>query len=469
MLLIFANVLASFNMQCDDDEKALKHSKATKTTGLWENTDSSIRHASEDTASSTGDIMRRNPYEAFYLEDRCKIKIANSFECSLQKALEEGQAQNSMFIETHVRVPYGIGPKATDTEKTTLVVDVGGTYLKICLIQMCKSGSYSFVKDVEHYSIPNAGVEKMSMWKWVSDIIKLYLGEHVLSVYDGAMTLSYAVSHDSISTGTVISCGKNFPFRESDFVGCNPIAAINNACKCAGLRVTFRALLNDATATALASLIRSKDTILGIVLGTGTNGAVIVHDTEHSSQKIINTEWGSYEHCAINITQFDREIMDEMKANGIKFNNLDALIGGYKFVELVRRTCMAMGIKENGDFKLEYLQELLEKSRSTNQRLSAEEQNVVLCIEAIKTRTASILASLVLGVVKMRIRNGMPMKKACVCLNGSVFESEYDRSIIAKEVAHLLALENINKDVVVWDFIAEASLVGCAYASFLVE
>lgn len=456
-------------MQCDEEKTLLVRSKATKNTSLCGNAESSTCHAGVGVINSTGDITKTKPYEAFYLDDRSKIEIANSFGSSLQRALDEGQAQNSMFIETYVRVPCGVGKEAADTEKTTLVVDIGGTYLKICLIRMNRSGAYRFVKDVKNYAIPKAGVKEMSIWEWAADVIKLYLGEYRFNVYDGAMTLSYAVSHNSISTGTVISCGKNFPFRESDFVGCNPIDAINDACKYVGLCVTFKALLNDATATALASLIKEKDTILGIVLGTGTNGAVVIPDTEHCCQKIINTEWGSYEHCAISTTQFDREIMDEMRSRDIKFNNLDALVGGYKFVELVHRTCMAMGIRGNGDFRLKNLQELLERSRSACSELSAQERDVVHCVEAIKARTTSILASLVLGVVKMRIRNGILTKKARVCLNGSIFESEYDRTNIRKEVAHLLALEDICKDAVEWDFIAEASLVGCAYIPFLVK
>lgn len=464
--LVLVGAFVTLSMQNDEVEKPLGHSSAEKA-GLCQNAESPMCQKGE--SAVTRDTAERRAYEVFYLDDKSKVEIASSFESSLQRALSEGQAVNNMFIETHVKVPCDAGQNAADTERTTLVVDIGGTYLKICLIRMKMSGAYSFVKSVKRYAIPKAGVKEMSMWKWVAGIIRLYLGEHKLNVYDGAMTLSYAVSHDSISTGTVLSCGKNFPFRESDFVECNPIAAINSACKCVGLKVTFRALLNDATATALASLIRDRGTILGIVLGTGTNGAVVVPDTEHSCLKIVNTEWGSYEHCAINTTQFDVEIMDEMRSKSIRFNNLDVLIGGYKFVELVQRVCMAMGIRVNGDFRLKDLQRLLERSRAADQGLSAQEQSVVLCVEAIKARTTSILASLVLGVVKTRMRSEMHMARARVCLNGSVFESEYDRNNIKKEVEHLLALENIGKDVVEWDFIAEASLVGCAYAPFLVE
>ncbi|KAL0266055.1 UNVERIFIED_CONTAM: hypothetical protein PYX00_011772 [Menopon gallinae] len=425
-------------MRCADEDNIISGKELLTKDGCSE-------HKGMDACEKHRNSGEKKAYEAFYLDDKRMFQIANSFGSSLQMALDGVKAQNNMFIDTHVRIPRGITQQGADEEKTVFVVDVGGTYLKTCLIRMHMSGEYSFAKDVEQYAIPKMGAKDTSIWKWIADIIKEYLGECRLNEYVGAMTFSYAMAHESIGSGTVISCGKNFPFSKSDVVGCNPITAINNACKSAGLRVTFRTLLNDTTATALASLIKAEDTILGIVLGTGTNGAVVVPDSEHDGLKIIDTEWGSYEHEAISTTEFDREIMDEMRAQGINFNNLDVMIGGYKFVELVRRTCLAMGIRDYGDIQLEDLQGLLKRSISAGHELSAQERVVVRCMKAIKTRTSSILASLVLGIVKTLKRNGMCTKK----------------------VTRLLALEGISRDMVEWDFIAEASLVGSAYSIFL--
>ncbi|KCZ82086.1 hypothetical protein H312_00569 [Anncaliia algerae PRA339] len=364
----------------------------------------------------------------------------------------------NMFLETYVTLP-----KDTDAclpPKELIIVDIGGSYLKICVIKVMITGEFEYVLPVEKFSMKEYSHSNTKIWIWIANLLKKFISKLPEREIYGSLTISYPVKHISLTSGTILDCGKNFPFDKNSFMGKDPLVELNSACKSKKIPVSFKTIMNDATATAISSYFTDKSTVLGIVLGTGTNGAIIVDKGPYMT--VVNSEWASFEHDSIILTVFDEIVCNNMRENEIYFNLLDVLLGGYKIVEICKLFCKYKGLDNVETITLE---EMIISASKNDDDKSKREEIISKCYDEIKTRTAQILAALILGTLKAL---NPKERHVTVCLNGSIFEHHRERVRLHDELIKLVNSFQLKEFFEIKiSFIPDGSLVGCAFSLFL--
>ena len=101
-----------------------------------------------------------------------------------------------------------------------------------------------------------------------------------------------------------------------------------------GLQAGVMSLVNDTVATLAACRYQDQDTMIGIILGTGSNGAYVetaehVHNASQQlspgSHMIINCEWGNFMSDALPRIQEDRNIdADSVNPDNQHFEKMTA-------------------------------------------------------------------------------------------------------------------------------------------------
>ncbi|KAL3147780.1 hypothetical protein ABBQ32_002513 [Trebouxia sp. C0010 RCD-2024] len=111
---------------------------------------------------------------------------------------------------------------------------------------------------------------------------------------------SFPLKQKSVNHGTLIKWNKGFTNSES--VGEDPTDMLEAALARQGMKSRVMSLVNDTVATLAACRYQDQDTMIGVILGTGSNGAYVeraehVHNAAKKLPKganmIVNCEWGN--------------------------------------------------------------------------------------------------------------------------------------------------------------------------------
>lgn len=457
-----------------------------------------------------------------------------------------------MFLNTHVLLkPCNLNKHEA---KTILTVDIGGSFLKINTFRV-ENGSLTPGKDEKYPLSGEPDFTNQSIFEFTAKRIENYIiknlddyafdsdgpsvsdknGSNSSSNIDNnerktanipiALTFSHPMIHNSISSAKIISFNKNFQFRHEKEI--DPGLRLNEelsklkiTTKKYNLKLEVKVLLNDTTATTATgyqkecNFSQNNNLIIGIVLGTGTNGAY----TDFTNNVIINTEWASLDKNIFKLTKYDVEVMNEVlgKAKNVNFlsnirdginknaiynklvkpvkdklsniipqnikanikdkmgidlphnyNCLDCLCGGYKFVDLVNKAILGeLNITEKLD-----LNEIIRIQDSRDRNEKEDEINKIIL--SLKRRTSAIVSSLVWGITISQYENlRKNAENKCfgnkfgvtIYLNGTLFHNGMYLQILKDEVKELsdyyrdLPFEKFNFVVS-----ESASLEGAAY------
>lgn len=82
------------------------------------------------------------------------------------------------------------------------------------------------------------------------------------------------------------------------------------------LQATVKAMMNDTVATLAAARYADQDTMMGLILGTGTNACYIEQTRrlqgllpgDHGAEMIVNMEWGGFVSSALPQLDEDRQV-----------------------------------------------------------------------------------------------------------------------------------------------------------------
>lgn len=100
-------------------------------------------------------------------------------------------------------------------------------------------------------------------------------------------------------------------------VGKDIVAELNEAIKRQGLVMKVSTLVNDTVGTLAAGRYVDNDTMVAVILGTGTNAAYIEHGDAipkwhaplpKSGDMVINMEWGNFKSAHLPLTEFDQAL-----------------------------------------------------------------------------------------------------------------------------------------------------------------
>ncbi|KAF6990445.1 hypothetical protein CFC21_007634 [Triticum aestivum] len=160
-------------------------------------------------------------------------------------------------------------------------------------------------------------------------------------------TFSFPVKQTSISSGTLIKWTKGFAIEE--MVGKDIVAELNEAIKRQGLVMKVSTLVNDTVGTLAAGRYVDNDTMVAVILGTGTNAAYIEHGDAipkwhaplpKSGDMVINMEWGNFKSAHLPLTEFDQALDAESLNPGEQI--YEKLTSGMYMGEIVRRILLQM-------------------------------------------------------------------------------------------------------------------------------
>ncbi|KAF7683640.1 Hexokinase-1 [Astathelohania contejeani] len=378
-------------------------------------------------------------------------ELTNSFKCTAKDMMNiakayrlevESKINNDSFIRSYINVNNGIN---SELSKIVLAIDIGGTTLKIGLLVISPDGSETFLKTPLKITLPKRE-EKYNVFMWTAMHIRDYLPKMYYGKAYAVLSFSYPMEIIEKSKAKILDVTKLGNVSEIQIYS-DPVELMNNALKEYKIGVKVALILNDSTATFLASYKTDPSTFLGIILGTGTNGAFIL-----DSGEIIVSEWGSFQSKSIKQTSFDKKIAKSAKERNTYTGFTECMIGGCNFLELANHV-----LEKRKYQKLESLQDILSHKEN-----SSEEHQIIMMI---KSRNLSILAGMICGVALAKKVTGY----AVVSCNGSILEDPECYKILKAEVEECKSqFEELRRTYFDFKFINEGTLVGSAMGVYYI-
>mmetsp|Transcript_11416 Transcript_11416/g.22395 ORF Transcript_11416/g.22395 Transcript_11416/m.22395 type:complete len:977 (+) Transcript_11416:144-3074(+) len=232
-------------------------------------------------------------------------------------------------------------------------LDLGGTNFRVSRFSFDGHG-VACITDERKYTVPD------EMMTGTAEQLFDFLAECIASLDTGAedkahglyygFTFSFPVEQDAIDRGTLISWTKGF--TTSGVEGKDVVDLLRDAFKRRGFEGDITALVNDTVGTLISAAYTDPRTMIGIILGTGTNAAyrekvenilkLPKEVRDRGGEMIINTEWGNFGSNGkmLPTTEIDEEIDRNSRNQGKQF--LEKMISGMYLGEMVRLCLVRM-------------------------------------------------------------------------------------------------------------------------------
>lgn len=259
-----------------------------------------------------------------------------------QKELEIGLTTADGMLKSLPTFVYDL-PKGSETGKY-LTVDLGGTNLRIGLVELLGSGQFTIKKD--SVIIPDnlkcgSGYE---IFDFIAQNIENFLEhpeiEAELPLKLG-FTFSFPVLQESLAHGRILGWSKEIEC--GDVVGMDAVAVLQKSLHSRGLDIAVEALINDTVGTLLAQIYRDDRTRMSVILGTGSNAAYVekcVALTKTEQQNgivtLINIEWGTFGDGTdlLPSTRFD--LLLDQESKNPRIQGFEKMISGMYLGEIFR-------------------------------------------------------------------------------------------------------------------------------------
>lgn len=283
--------------------------------------------------------------ESEFILSKFKLKeLVKTF----REQVEIGLTRSDGMLKVLPTFVYNL-PKGSEVGKY-LTVDLGGTNLRIGLVELLGSGKFTIKKDSK--VIPNElkSGSGFAIFDFIAKNILSFLEhpeiEAELPLKLG-FTFSFPVSQESLSHGKILRWTKEIECK--DVIGMDAVALLQSSLHSHGLDIIVEALVNDTVGTLLAQIYRDNRTKMSVILGTGSNAAYVENcskitklhtDPEEQHQvTLINIEWGSFgddhgNEMALPITRFD-ELLDSESINPGR-QRFEKMISGMYLGEIFR-------------------------------------------------------------------------------------------------------------------------------------
>lgn len=414
-----------------------------------------------------------------YLKDlEAKLTISKAefkdLTAIFQKELEIGLRINDGMLKDLPTFVYNL-PEGSETGKY-LTVDLGGTNLRIGLVELLGSGEFTIKKD--SVAIPEAlkcGSGR-DIFGFIAENIEKFLEhpeiEAELPLKLG-FTFSFPVQQDSLAHGRILGWSKEIEAR--DVIGQDAVALLQEALHSRGLDIDVEALINDTVGTLLAQIYRDPRTKMSVILGTGSNAAYVekssnvTKTTNHSSDStVINIEWGSFgddgksskDFDLLPSTKFDLQLDSESKNPGLQ--RFEKMISGMYLGEIFRLIVVdlsekdlillssesetrpyAIKTKEMSKFHELFLQENYEKCQEiaeTKFGLSRVSREIVVLLsricELISLRSCYLCAVGITAIHRHLMQSGaiLPDQLFSVALDGALYQKYPNYSTILQNL-----------------------------------
>lgn len=281
--------------------------------------------------------------------------ISDHFVTELEKGLSKKGGNIPM-------IPVWVLDYPTGHEKGEyLAIDLGGTNLRVVFVTL--KGNHEFDTTQTKYPLPDGirVADADTLFLFVGECLQKFVKDHFPNGVDKPLplgfTFSYPASQDIITEGILQRWTKGYDIKGVE--GRDVVPMLQKALKDLDVPVEVVALINDTTGTLVASMYKDRETRMGLIFGTGVNGAYydvcgdieklegtydddIVHDTPMA----INCEYGSFdnEHMVLPRTHYDIIIDKESPRPGQQ--SFEKMISGYYLGEVLRLVVLELAKKK---------------------------------------------------------------------------------------------------------------------------
>ncbi|KAI9800128.1 MAG: hexokinase A [Piccolia ochrophora] len=253
--------------------------------------------------------------ERLFTVDQAKLKeITDHFVSELKKGLSVEGGSIPMNPTWVMGFPTG------DETGTYLALDMGGTNLRVCEIELVdEKGEFDITQS--KYRMPEelkTGTAE-ELWEYVADCVQQFVEYHhdtgKLPQLHLGFTFSYPCYQEYIDHGELQRWTKGFDI--SGVEGHDVVPMFEAALAKRGMPIKVTALINDTTGTLIASAYTDDTMRIGCIFGTGCNAAYMEHCGEvpkiaHLNLPpdmpiAINCEYGAFdnEHVSLPRTPYD--------------------------------------------------------------------------------------------------------------------------------------------------------------------
>lgn len=242
-----------------------------------------------------------------------------------------------------------------------LAIDLGGTNLRVVLVKL--SGNHTFDTTQSKYKLPHdmrTTQHQEELWSFIADCLRDFMVEQeLLNTKDTlplGFTFSYPASQNKINEGILQRWTKGFDIPNVE--GHDVVPLLQNEISKRELPIEIVALINDTVGTLVASYYTDPETKMGVIFGTGVNGAFydVVSDIEKLEGKLaddiprdspmaINCEYGSFdnEHLVLPRTKYDVDVDEQSPRPGQQA--FEKMTSGYYLGELLRMVLIDLNKK----------------------------------------------------------------------------------------------------------------------------
>ncbi|TDL29783.1 hypothetical protein BD410DRAFT_780272 [Rickenella mellea] len=286
----------------------------------------------------------------FHLPDERLHAITNQFVKDFALGLGEYAKPMAMIPTFVTGVPDG-------TEKGTfLALDLGGTNLRVCEVQL--NGDKTFKLRQQKYKmseILKTG-EATALFDYLADSVDSFLTERGLDLEDQeelhlGLTFSFPVEQSALDKGILLTWTKGFAAKNA--VGNDVVRLLQDAFDRKHLHVKCVALVNDTVGALLSRAYTSGGCLLGAIFGTGTNGAY-VEDVKNitklgnsaaaakGGKMIVNTEWGAFNNTRSILPTTPHDNKLDRESINPKFQAYEKFISGMYLGEITRNLLLSL-------------------------------------------------------------------------------------------------------------------------------
>ena len=331
-----------------------------------------------------------------------------------------------------------------------------GTNFRVCEVYL--EGQCSVRLRQKKFTIPESckNAEGEVLFDFLADSVESFLKDSGVvpaqQKLELGFTFSFPVEQTAINAGNLLVWSKGF--NCSNTVGKDVVEMLNQAFIRKGLNVKVTALVNDTVGTLISHAYNDPQTLVGVILGTGTNAAYVekIENVKKwkgaipaSGEMIINCEWGAYdeEKVMLPVTQYDNKLDAESQNPGKHI--YEKMISGMYlgeicrnvFLDLIEKKYLFNGylseeLKKPNSFETQYMSRI-ERDYSADlsdtkivlqdllgiQSTTARDRRIVRrIVELVGIRAARLSACCIAGLItQMKKLDG-----CTVAIDGSVYE-----------------------------------------------
>lgn len=216
----------------------------------------------------------------------------------------EGGSKLKMLLTFIHKLPNG------DEQGTYYALVLGGTNFRVVRVRLGEEKSTILGHDVDRKPIPEHLMTSTSeeLFDFIASSLKEFVEreENIVEVSqvrgrELGFTFSFPVKQLSVSSGTLIKWTKGFSIP--DMVGRDVSASLQQAISRRGLDMRVVALVNDTVGTLALGHYHDEDTVVAVIIGTGTNACYLERADAiikcqglltTSGGMVVNMEWGNF-------------------------------------------------------------------------------------------------------------------------------------------------------------------------------